>query len=123
MTFQQELLSGMEMFSDVVVNSTISALDYIALYVDLDYMLWVRWLLTPLLVTFFILPSVILVFIYLTSFFLYIYRAHRRRHLPRRLVDSLSHGDFWSAGRLLVAMVWDGHARLWHGYEVCKYQS
>ena len=27
-------------------------------------------------------------------------------------------GDLWTAGREIVATLWDAHAWLWHGYEV-----
>lgn len=45
-------------------------------YIDVDFTLWLSWLLMPLLVTF-LLPLVIAVLFYVTALILYIYRLHR----------------------------------------------
>ena len=44
--------------------------------VDIDYARWLNWLFTPIVVAF-VLPAIILVFLYLSCFFLYIYKWHR----------------------------------------------
>ena len=44
--------------------------------VDLDYILFIKWLLSPVILTFVILPAVILVLIYVSSLVLYIYQVH-----------------------------------------------
>ena len=70
-------------------------LEWVGQYVDLDYMLWVRgyffsvnrklsftqvkWLLSPIIITFVILPLLLLTLIYVSSLSLYIYQAHRKR--------------------------------------------
>ena len=89
-------------------------------YVDLDYMLWLRWLLSPLVITFVILPLVILFFIYLSSLILYVYK---HREGPQRLVEAVEQRDFYHAGRLLVAAMWDYHGWVWHGYQVTTGRS
>ena len=74
-------------------TATRAAFDGLAAYVDLDYMLWIRWLLSPLILTF-VLPVLILLFIYLTALTLYVYRAHRKR-LLRRLQQTVFEAGFW----------------------------
>lgn len=44
-------------------------------YVDIDYSLWLTWLLTPLVITF-LLPIVIIILFYMSAVILYIYK-HR----------------------------------------------
>jgi len=114
---QDQIISETELLCQRVVNSTRAVLDWVGQYVDLDYMMWVRWVLSPIILTFVILPAVILVLIYISSLCLYIYRAHRQR-LLRRFTTYVEQGDFWTAGREMVATIWDAHAWLWHGYEV-----
>lgn len=118
MATHQQIVGDVERFTQSIVNVTKSTLDFVSLYVDLDYLLWIRWLLSPLVITFFILPTVILLFIYVSALILYIARVHKRRQLPQRVVGHLEDRDFWAAGRLIVATLWDGHAWLWHGYAV-----
>merc|ERR1719285_362020 len=60
-------------------------LDWVGHYVDLDYMLWVKWLLSPIILTFVILPLLLLTLIYVSSLSFYIYQAHRKRLISRRL--------------------------------------
>lgn len=109
-----------------IVNSTQvvlkDVLDWAGQYVDLDYMLWIKWLLSPIILTFVILPVLLVVLIYVSSLSLYIYRAHRKR-LIRKVASYVEQGEisfdlFWSAGREAVATLWDAHAWLWHGYEL-----
>ena len=45
-------------------------------YIDVDFTLWLSWLLMPLLITF-LLPLVIVVLLYLTALILYMYKLHR----------------------------------------------
>jgi len=114
---QEGFLPGLEQYFDQFVNTTKSLIHTVNQYIDIDYMLWIRWLLSPIFLCFVILPSLILVFIYISAIILYIYRIHRLR-LLNRIQDSVGQGDFWTAGREIVATLWDAHAWLWHGYEL-----
>jgi len=105
-----------------ILNATKAGFESLVKYVDIDYnyVLWLNWLLTPVIICFVILPLFILVFIYVSAIVLYIYRAHRNR-LMRRLqtvVEQGDYNDFWMAGREIVATMWDAHAWLWYGYEL-----
>merc|ERR1719370_890295 len=53
-------------------------LEWVGHYVDLDYMLWVKWLLSPIILTFVILPMVLLTLIYVSSLSLYIYSGTQK---------------------------------------------
>lgn len=59
--------------NDYIINNL-----YIFLveYIDVDFTLWLSWLLMPLLITF-LLPLVIVVLLYLTALILYVYKLHR----------------------------------------------
>jgi len=117
MTTQDKFWSQTDAIYQVAVNITQSAMDWVSQYVDLDYMLWIKWLMSPIIITFVILPLIILLLIYISSLYLYIYKAHRKR-LIRRLTEYVEQGDFWLGGREIVATLWDAHAWLWHGYEL-----
>ena len=75
-TLQEKIVSDTERLCQLVVNCTQSALDWASQYVDLDYILFIKWLLSPVILTFVILPAVILVLIYVSSLVLYIYQVH-----------------------------------------------
>jgi len=88
------------------------AYNYIVEYVDIDYSLWLTWVLTPLICTV-LLPVIIALLIYLSSLILYIYKLHWQS-----LKRTLNEGDMWTAGRYMVLAMWDAHGWIWHGYEV-----
>ncbi|XP_072750783.1 DGAT1/2-independent enzyme synthesizing storage lipids [Anoplolepis gracilipes] len=80
-------------------------------YIDVDFTLWLSWLLMPLLITF-LLPLVIVLLLYSTSIILYIYKLHRVRLRN-------AYGTAWqNAARYMVAAIWDAHGWIWHGYEI-----
>ncbi|RLU26880.1 hypothetical protein DMN91_000678 [Ooceraea biroi] len=85
--------------------------DIVVEYIDVDFTLWLSWLLMPLLVTF-LLPLVIVLLLYLTSLILYVYKLHRVR------LRNAYGTDWRNAARYTVAAVWDAHGWIWHGYEV-----
>uniref|UniRef100_A0A023F8P3 Putative phosphate acyltransferase n=1 Tax=Triatoma infestans TaxID=30076 RepID=A0A023F8P3_TRIIF len=90
------------------------ALDYARVnlidYIDIDFTLWLTWLLTPLIITF-LLPLVILLLFYLTAIILYIYKYRDR-------LRNAYEQDFWDGARKTVAALWDAHGWVWHGYEI-----
>ncbi|XP_069846848.1 DGAT1/2-independent enzyme synthesizing storage lipids isoform X4 [Dipodomys merriami] len=67
------------------------------------------WVFTPLLLL--ILPYFTIFLLYLTIIFLHIYK---RKNM---LKEAYSH-NLWDGARNTVATLWDGHAAVWHGYEV-----
>uniref|UniRef100_A0A1B6J306 Phospholipid/glycerol acyltransferase domain-containing protein n=1 Tax=Homalodisca liturata TaxID=320908 RepID=A0A1B6J306_9HEMI len=80
-------------------------------YIDVDYSLWVTWLLLPLIISF-LLPLVIGLLLYSNAVILYIYKLHRYR-----LRDAFE-TDIYDGARKLIAAIWDAHGYIWHGYEV-----
>ncbi|KAG8442045.1 hypothetical protein GDO86_011004 [Hymenochirus boettgeri] len=73
----------------------------------LDYLLWV---FTPLIIVF-ILPVFIVIFLYLSILFLHVYK--RKNELKEAYSNSI-----WDGARKTLATLWDGHATIWHGYEL-----
>ncbi|PIK50385.1 Transmembrane protein 68 [Apostichopus japonicus] len=59
----------------------------------------------------FILPCMILLMLYGTILFLHLYKA--RHSLKDAYTRSL-----WDGARLTVATFWEGHGKIWHGYEI-----
>lgn len=86
--------------------------DYIVDYVDIDFTLWLTWLLAPLILTF-LLPLMIAILMYLTALILYIYKLHWTT-----LRRTYGTGGRWDAARKTAAAIWDAHGWIWHGYEV-----
>ena len=132
---------------DISKNSTASSRVQIVLMSWLSHVLsdprvakWLSWILTPVVIAF-VLPVMILLFIWSSSLLLYIHRVHKRR-LMRRLREAANERDIAKAGREIVAALWDAQANLhfhlpnmmmitwkkaislllqgwlWHGYEV-----
>ncbi|XP_074644055.1 DGAT1/2-independent enzyme synthesizing storage lipids-like [Tubulanus polymorphus] len=78
--------------------------------IDWAYLHWLLWLLYPVIISF-LLPALLVVFLYASALFLYIYQ-HRHR-----LRDAYSR-DFWDGARDTLAVLWDFQGRIWHGYEI-----
>ena len=76
-------------------------------YVDLYYLNWLVWVFYPLILTF-MLPVIIMIFLYLSSIFLHLYRL---RHFLREAVNR----DFLDGGRHVLCALWDAQGRIWHG--------
>ena len=66
---------------------------------------WFGWLMTPVVVAF-VLPTLILLFIWSSSLVLYVHRFHKRR-LMRRLREAYNESDIAKAGREIIASLWD----------------
>ncbi|XP_014598232.1 PREDICTED: transmembrane protein 68 [Polistes canadensis] len=92
-------------------NITKTIEDIIVKYIDVDFTLWLSWLLLPLLITF-LLPFVIVLLLYLTILTLYIYRLHRER------IQNAYGTDWKFAAQSVSGAIWDAHGWIWHGYEV-----
>ncbi|XP_013375678.1 PREDICTED: transmembrane protein 68 isoform X2 [Chinchilla lanigera] len=75
----------------------------------LNFVNYLLWVFTPLILV--ILPYFTIFLLYLTIIFLHIYK---RKNV---LKEAYSH-NLWDGARKTVATVWDGHAAVWHGYEV-----
>jgi hypothetical protein len=74
---------------------------------DCHYLAWIVWLLYPIIISF-LLPALLVIFLYASALFLVIYR---QRH---RLKDAYQK-NFWDGAKNTLAAIWDGHGRIWHG--------
>ncbi|XP_014242341.1 transmembrane protein 68 [Cimex lectularius] len=83
---------------------------YLIEYIDIDFTLWLSWMLMPLILTF-LLPMVILALFYTTAVILYVYKYWDR-------LKYAYENDFWDGARKTVAALWDAHGWIWHGYEI-----
>lgn len=79
-------------------------------YVDWDYLEYLAWLFLPLLIAF-ILPFLLLLFIYGCVIFLHIYGLRNR--IREAYASSL-----WDGARISIASFWDAVGHVWHGYEI-----
>nr|XP_005993495.1 PREDICTED: transmembrane protein 68 isoform X2 [Latimeria chalumnae] len=76
----------------------------------LNYVDYLLWVFTPLAVVF-VLPLFIVLFLYLSILFLHVYK--RKNELKEAYSNNL-----WDGARKTLATLWDGHATIWHGYEI-----
>ncbi|KAM4705685.1 DGAT1/2-independent enzyme synthesizing storage lipids [Rhinophrynus dorsalis] len=76
----------------------------------LNYVDYLLWVFTPLIIVF-ILPIFIVIFLYLSILFLHVYK--RKNELKEAYSNSI-----WDGARKTLATLWDGHATIWHGYEL-----
>lgn len=77
---------------------------------DVEYLRWVIWLVTPIIMAF-LLPMVFIGLLYVSAITVHIYR-HRYG-----IKDAYAR-DAWDGARYIVAAIWDAHGWLWFGYEV-----
>eukprot|EP00075_Anas_platyrhynchos_P018787 XP_027308040.1 transmembrane protein 68 isoform X2 [Anas platyrhynchos] len=75
----------------------------------LGYTVYLLWLLLPLAIAF-IFPGIF--------FFVFIYSAVIILYIHKRKLNGEKSGNVWDGARKLLTTLWDGHARIWHGYEV-----
>nr|XP_009862213.2 transmembrane protein 68-like [Ciona intestinalis] len=78
---------------------------------------WRLYLFSPFVITFFILPMLLVVYLYLSALLLFVY--HRRHSI----IDAFHHRDLWEGYRRTMAAFWGGHGWIWHGYEVVGMQN
>ncbi|XP_036259898.1 transmembrane protein 68-like isoform X1 [Molothrus ater] len=76
----------------------------------LSYAFYILWVLFPLVLVF-VLPGVIVILFYVSILWLHIYKR------KNEIKEAYSH-DVWIAAREMLATIWDGHGRIWHGYEL-----
>ena len=82
------------------------------LTIDSFFLGWRIYLLSPLVVTFLILPMLVVVYIYLSALLLFVYR---RRH---SIIDAFHNQTVWEGYRKIIATFWSGHGWIWHGDHV-----
>ncbi|CAF3213812.1 unnamed protein product [Rotaria socialis] len=81
---------------------------------DLIYLAWLWALFKPLcflLLTLFLLPSTILLFVYGSSLFCLVYKHWNR-------LKTAYSNDIWNGAVKTLAILWELQATIWHGYEV-----
>ncbi|XP_014737121.1 PREDICTED: transmembrane protein 68-like [Sturnus vulgaris] len=76
----------------------------------LSYAFYILWLFFPLVLVF-VLPGVMVILFYVSILCLHIYKR------KNEIKEAYSH-DVWIGAREMVAAIWDGHGRIWHGYEI-----
>ncbi|CAK8690738.1 unnamed protein product [Clavelina lepadiformis] len=91
-------------YLDYYMSGTLALLDY---YVPG----WRVFLLSPFVITFLILPMLLVLYLYFCALLLFVYR---RRH---SIMDAF-HQTAWDGYRQTIAAFWSGHGWIWHGYEV-----
>ncbi|KAL0273456.1 UNVERIFIED_CONTAM: hypothetical protein PYX00_006112 [Menopon gallinae] len=84
---------------------------YSVLTEKIDYDYYLFWALAPLLITL-LLPATIVVILYLDALILYVYKLHWGN-----IIHGYENG-FHNGALKTVAAIWEGHAKIWHGYEV-----
>ncbi|CAD5226860.1 unnamed protein product [Bursaphelenchus xylophilus] len=91
-------------------NNTVTWVQQTLRETDWDYMEYLFWVFLPVFIVF-ILPVLLLLFIYGCAIFLHIYGW---RH---RIIEAYA-SSYWDGARTSIASFWDGVGWIWHGYEV-----
>uniref|UniRef100_A0AC35U6Q7 PlsC domain-containing protein n=1 Tax=Rhabditophanes sp. KR3021 TaxID=114890 RepID=A0AC35U6Q7_9BILA len=78
--------------------------------VDFDYLEYLLWLFLPVMIAF-IVPVLLLFFIYGCVIFLHIYGLRNR-------LREAYHTSVWDGARVSICSFWDAIGSIWHGYEV-----
>jgi len=103
------------MEEELAKNSTF--LNFLSKYVeDSNYTYWLYMTVYYPLVATFLLPCVFVLLIYFSSVTLYIYKFHRWILMKEIKADDVR---FWKVANKFIAAVWDAHATIYHGYEIC----
>lgn len=68
---------------------------------------WLIWIMYPIIVTF-LLPMLLLLLLYTSSLFLHFFRL--RHHFL-----GVCQMDNWNRARILLAIFWAAHGKIWHG--------
>ncbi|ELU04707.1 hypothetical protein CAPTEDRAFT_173647 [Capitella teleta] len=79
-------------------------------YLDVYYFGWLAWVFWPLVITF-VLPAVLIIFVYASALFLQVYRL--RHHIR----DAYAM-EPWEGARQMICVFWDATGHLWHGFEI-----
>uniref|UniRef100_A0A0K0CZU3 Acyltransferase n=1 Tax=Angiostrongylus cantonensis TaxID=6313 RepID=A0A0K0CZU3_ANGCA len=79
-------------------------------YIDLDYLEYLLWLFLPI-ITIFVLPAFIVLFMYGCVIFIHIYGL---RHQIRAAYNT----SYWNGARIAITSFWDAVGYVWHGYEL-----
>lgn len=88
------------------------------LYFDIDFVAWLLWLWWPFILVTFILPTIIVILLYISACIVHIYRL--RHYL--KITDLLSSNNDDRA-RAAISLLWECHGWIWHGYEVCGLEN
>lgn len=76
---------------------------------------WLVWLLILVSVTF-VIPMIIFVLLYVTTLTMFIY-GHRQE-LELNKINDLAQKNSWKMILYLIAIIWEAHGKIWHGFEV-----
>nr|XP_039257578.1 transmembrane protein 68-like [Styela clava] len=99
-----------------MIQHLIGILDYYLFWaIDLlNYYMpgWKLVVLSPFVITFIILPTFVVLYLYIGALLLYIYR---RRHA---IYEGFHQHNVWEGYKKMIAAMWSGHGWIWHGYEV-----
>lgn len=88
-------------------------------HIDLDFYYWLLWLWWPFILVTIILPISIILLLYICACIVRIYRLRQELSYFRfkELLTS-PNADFRIKARGAVALLWECHGWIWHGYEV-----
>ena len=63
----------------------------------------------------FLLPAIIVLLFYASACIVHFYR---HRNNLKAIKEAIDKGDLWDGARHAIAVMWDAHGWVWHGYEV-----
>ena len=97
---------------NVTAAATVNVYTWLQNGIDVHYLQWLAWVFYPLILTI-IIPIFIVLFLYASAIFLYLYGL--RHFLRQALKEVVDRGDFWDGARQILAALWDVQGKIWHG--------
>lgn len=100
-----------------VIPVLIERLDFFGIqqYIDVNYYAWLLWLWWPFILVTVILPTLIIVLLYISACIVHIYKIRQHFRVNELLQANV---DFRVKARAAIGLLWECHGWIWHGYEV-----
>ena len=89
-------------------------------HIDLNFYAWLLWLWWPFILVTVILPTIIIVLLYICASIVHIYKWKDHFRVRDLIAPEV---DFKVKARTAVSWLWECHGWIWHGYEVVGFEN
>jgi len=89
-------------------------------HVDITFCAWLFWLWWPFILVTVILPTLIVVLLYVSASIVHIYKLRQYFRFRELLASDV---DFKIKARTAVSWLWECHGWIWHSYEIVGFEN
>lgn len=107
-------------FDNILSGIQENLINLVQQHIDVTFYAWLFWLWWPLIVVTVILPTVIIVLLYICASIVHIYKLRHDFRARDLLAPDV---DFRVKARTAVSWLWECHGWIWHGYEVIGFEN